>query len=77
MNVQTSLTWIDATAEMPDSDLTVLIATSEGPEVELGFHDGEEWRCVTCEPGGSPVLGTVTHWADLPEHPDHVSSTDH
>jgi len=72
MNVQTSLTWIDATAQMPDADLTVLLALSEGPEVELGFYDGEEWRFVTCEPGGSPVFGTVTHWADLPEHPDHI-----
>lgn len=58
--------WIDASKELPDSDIVSLIVvsdkTNEG-EVWMGYWDGERWRSVS---GG--VVG-VSHWADLPEGP--------
>ena len=59
-----TINWIDATAQLPDADLTVLIATSDG-EVVTGFFD-EEWRDAA---SAMPTASPVTHWADLPEPP--------
>lgn len=67
MSLSSSVTWIPAD-QLPDSDLTVLIHHPAADEpVWLGYWDDADgtWRTVDaarCE---------VTHWADLPEPPNH------
>lgn len=55
--------WIDASERVPESDLTVLVATDDF-QVAAGFHDGDDWRFE--QDAGKPI---VTHWMDLPVHP--------
>lgn len=62
---RSTLDWIPVTQELPDSDLTVLIACADGNEpVWTGYHNGTEWLTVE----GSSFI-TVTHWMPLPEPP--------
>lgn len=57
--------WIDASAEKPDANSIVLIATQHDPEpVWVGYYDDSCWRCID----GMPV--DVTHWMELPEPPN-------
>lgn len=60
----TPITWIPVAEQLPDDDITVLVA---GLEVELGYHSDGEWISPI---GDGALLDTPTHWADLPEHPD-------
>lgn len=60
--------WIDSTAELPDDEMTVLIALSDG-EVWTGFHDAGQWRFVCGELVDQGGGTTVTHWAEFPEPP--------
>lgn len=56
--------WRAAGEELPDDELTVLVATPDGNEpVFLGYKDGEIWRSVNGE------LIEVSHWMPLPEPP--------
>jgi hypothetical protein len=58
--------WNEASKELPDSDIEVLIAVSDASnqgEVWVGYHDGNNWR--SCSGG---IVG-VSHWADLPLGP--------
>ncbi len=59
-----SITWVDATLELPDDDTTVLLALEDG-EVWTGFRDAGAWCYVTAD----PVESTVTHWAAFPAPP--------
>jgi hypothetical protein len=60
------LTWIPVAERLPDADMTVCIAIDNADEPTwLGFLDGDEWR----EVDGSPVGGTVTHWAEMLKGP--------
>ena len=64
MNLQASITWIDARNQLPDEDETVLIAESDG-EVSSGFLDEGGWRYTSAD----RVIAEVTHWADMPAAP--------
>jgi len=56
--------WIDASRELPDDEMTVMIAF-EGGGVWTGFRDAGEWRCVD----GELVKERVTHWGEFPDGP--------
>lgn len=61
----TAASWTPVTAALPDADLTVLLALSDG-EVWQGYLDGETWRGVD----NMPITGArVTHWMHTPAHP--------
>lgn len=63
-----TVSWIDASQDLPDDEATVLIALSDG-EVWTGFRDAGEWRFVSAEPVDQGSGVTVTHWAPIPEAP--------
>ncbi len=64
------INWIDASVELPDAEMTVLLALSDG-EVWAGFHDGDDgWRYVSADKIESV---TVTHWAEFPAPPIRVN----
>lgn len=57
--------WISTADKLPDAEMTVLIALSDG-EVWTGFLEFDGWRYVS----GSPVAPCqVTHWMSFPEAP--------
>jgi len=60
--------WVDAARELPDDEMTVLMALSDG-EICPGFRDGNDWRYVSADLVDQGDGVTVTHWAALPEHP--------
>lgn len=58
--------WIEASKELPDSDIEVLVVVSDESnkgEVWIGYHDGDRWRAAS---GG--VVG-VAYWAEIPAAP--------
>ena len=61
---KSSVEWVDATKQLPDDDMTVLIALEDG-EVWTGFMDSGVWRYVSAD----AIEGTVTHWAEFPAPP--------
>jgi hypothetical protein len=61
----TTITWHKCSDQMPDDDESVLLATDDG-EVVVGYHGDDEWW----EYGLDTTIHCVTHWADLPAHPD-------
>lgn len=66
------MSWKLCTAEMPDSDETVMIYHAASDEtVWIGYHDGEQWRDV------SGACCEVSHWMRMPEPPpiNHQPST--
>lgn len=65
--------WISVSEEMPDSEATVLVATTGADDpVWLGFHDGECWRYVNAE----MIPLRVTHWRELPDPPQLAAAKD-
>lgn len=63
--LKVTLEWVPAGDQLPDSDLTVLIALVED-EVWMGYLDGDIWREIS----GAPIEATrVTYWAHLPAAP--------
>lgn len=61
-----TITWHDATRELPDDDTTVLVQSPLGSEpVWPGFHDENGWHHVEC----AITTITVTAWADMPTGP--------
>jgi hypothetical protein len=64
--MQETLTWHDATRELPDDDTTVLVQSPEGSEpVWPGGHDDIGWHHVE----NAIATITVTAWAHLPTGP--------
>lgn len=60
------MTWHKVADAMPDDDTTVLMAWSNG-DVCMGYHQGKMWW----HESGCPLRdGMVTHWADVPAHPE-------
>lgn len=59
-----SVFWVDARRELPDDDMTVLLALDDG-EVWTGFMDAGIWRYVSAD----AIESTVTHWAEFPDPP--------
>lgn len=64
------IAWLPADAP-PDSPRTVLVAMEDtvviepfGERVWLGYYSDGQWS----EVGAASI--TVTHWAELPDHPD-------
>lgn len=56
--------WISVDDQLPDDELSVLIALDDG-EVWTGFMDAGDWRFVSAD----PVTSRVTHWLNFPEPP--------
>ena len=65
MNTPAQVLWIDATTELPDDDIEVLIALQDG-EVSTGFRDATQWRYSSAD----LIEIQVTHWADFPAPPN-------
>jgi hypothetical protein len=59
--------WKCCAEEMPDSDLTVLIANPIWPDdpVWIGYHDGDVWRDID----NMRLNSAPTHWMDFPAPP--------
>lgn len=58
--------WIATAERLPDDDMVVLIALTDG-EVWTGFHDGDHgWRYVSADLVGAEVR----YWRERPEHPE-------
>jgi len=56
-----TITWLDANAEKPDADITVLLFNeSASSPVWPGYWDGESWQYAE---GGD---ASPTHWAEMP-----------
>jgi hypothetical protein len=60
----TDSAWISVADELPDDEITVLIALSDG-EVWTGYRDGDRWLYVS----GYEMQASVTHWMNLSEPP--------
>ena len=61
------ITWHRVSDSLPDAEITVLIAMDDG-EVWTGCYRGEgDWSTVDAWPLTNI---SVTHWADLPAHPE-------
>lgn len=58
------ITWQTVQEGLPDDELMVLVATSEG-EVWPAFRDGQQWLNADA----STMSDQVTHWCDLPDPP--------
>jgi len=56
--------WIEVTDSLPDADMVVLAALSDG-EVWPAFCD-DQWRYIDATPIES---ADVTHWCEMPEPP--------
>lgn len=56
--------WIATKDALPDDDMTVLAAFSDG-EVWTGFVEADTWHYVS----GDPMETPPTHWAQFPEPP--------
>jgi hypothetical protein len=59
--------WTPVSEQLPDADLSVLIATDTSVHHEpvwVGYFDGETWREVNGEPA------FVTHWMPFPDPPN-------
>lgn len=61
----TTITWTKCSEQMPDDDIVVLLAFADG-DVWTGFRDAGVWRYVSAD----EIEAEVTHWCDLPPHPD-------
>lgn len=59
-----SIVWKKVSDELPDDDVTVLIALADG-DVFTGFLDAGDWRYVSADLIDVPV----THWANFPYPP--------
>lgn len=63
-----TITWHDATRELPDDDITVLVQSPDSSEpVWPGFHDELGWHHV--DNGAQVETITVTAWAEMPTGP--------
>jgi len=60
--------WRKVEDELPDADMSVLIALAKG-EVEAGYFDGEVWRFENGVAIGYDE-NYVTRWSHYPCHPD-------
>lgn len=69
MNSTFTTAWIPCSQELPDEEITVLIALSDG-EVWTGFLDTGEWRYESADLVDQGEGVTVTHWAHIPAHPN-------
>lgn len=66
---KSTIVWHAADGDhLPDDDMTVLIALSDG-EVWTGFLDAGDWRFVSAELVNQGSGVRVTHWAPIPEGP--------
>jgi hypothetical protein len=57
-------TWKRCADELPDDDMTVLLALADG-EVWTGFRDAGKWRYVSAD----LIEIEVTDWMDFPAPP--------
>lgn len=57
--------WMPVEKDLPDDDLTVLLALEDG-EVWTGFRDAGVWRYMSAD----LIEGIVTHWMEFPEPPE-------
>ena len=62
-SITETIKWISVDDEMPDDEMTVLIAGDE--LVWIAYHDAGDWIFDN----GSKCTQRVTHWAEMPEGP--------
>jgi hypothetical protein len=60
--------WKDAGKELPDDEMTVLVALVDG-EVWAGWHEDGRWWYVTGEGERVEFNPQVVWWADFPAPP--------
>jgi hypothetical protein len=63
--VKASVVGVDARVQLPDDDMTVLLAIDDG-EVWTGFMDAGIWRYVSAD----KIEAEVMHWAEFPDPPN-------
>lgn len=63
--------WIPVTDDVPELDQDVIVAYGSG-EVGVAFHAANRIKegMVYVWVSGDFILPGVTHWMDLPDHPD-------
>jgi len=62
--MKAEIEWKRTADEVPDDDMTVLVALSDG-EVWTGYCDAGWWRYVS----GDRIEPKVVFWAEFPEPP--------
>lgn len=62
----TTITWTKCSDALPDDEIAVLLAFADG-DVWVGVHHFDGWRSLMT---GALFRSQVTHWADLPPHPE-------
>ena len=58
--------WIPTCEDLPDEDITVMVAVSGAGVPQFAYLTDGEWMFEN----GRPIDGEVTYWADLPEVPE-------
>lgn len=61
-----TVNWIDVNEDLPDDEITKMMAIKDMSTVYLGWKLEDRWF----HDNGNPVIGIVTYWADLPEVPE-------
>lgn len=64
-NCTAPITWVNADEDLPDDEITVLLALEDG-EVWTGYHDGGRWYYAS---GDLISTSKVLHWANFPTPP--------
>ena len=65
-HLYSTIKWHYVEHEMPDAELTVLVATDPEGDAFEGFWAGDHW----CNAGGMALDETVYAWADVPRTPE-------
>ena len=64
--MKSEIKWTSVEADLPDDEISVLIATNDG-DVWIGYKLGDVWFWSE---GLLVESGTVQFWADIPPHPN-------
>ena len=66
--MQATITWIDASVELPDDSIIVLVALSSGDEPTwIGYYDSDQDDWFNSD--GMRFKSPASHWAELPQAP--------
>lgn len=64
--MQSVITWIATSVELPDDSITVLVALESGDEPTwIGYYDSAEDGWFNSD--GMRFKSAVSHWAELPQ----------
>lgn len=66
--MQSVITWIATSVELPDDSITVLVALGSAAEPTwIGYYDSAEGDWFN--PDGMRFQSAVSHWAEMPQIP--------